>query len=158
MSDFEFNIAKGRTIEFYQRVDTNDPANSALIVVVLQSTGLESDAILIDKATLADVVSGYTNEATNAGYARKVLTDSDLSPASPDNTTNTFTIDIPDQTWSSVQVTGGAWGKMLVCYDNDTTSGTDANIIPLTAQDFVVTPDGSNITAQINVSGLFRAS
>ena len=34
MADFVFNIAKGRVAEFYNRVDTNDPANSALVIVV----------------------------------------------------------------------------------------------------------------------------
>ena len=28
-----------------------------------------------------------------------------------------------------VQAPGGAWGALLVCYDSDTTGGTDANIV-----------------------------
>ena len=34
----------------------------------------------------------------------------------------------------------------------------DANIVPLTMHDFVVTPDGSDMTAQINTAGFYRAS
>jgi hypothetical protein len=49
-------------------------------------------------------------------------------------------------------------GKLLVCYDDDTTAGTDANIIPWTYHDFVVTTDGTDLTAQINTAGLFRAA
>ena len=41
---------------------------------------------------------------------------------------------------------------------DDTTAGTDANIVPLTMHDFVVTPDGSDITAQIAAAGFYRAS
>lgn len=158
MANFVFNIAKGRVVEFYNRVENNDPANSALVVVVLASSGLESDAVLIDKDTLSDVVSGATNEATNTNYARKVLTDSDLATPSPNDTSNAYSVDIPDQTWTSVSTSGGAWGKLLICYDGDTTAGTDANIIPLTAHDFVVTPSGANITAQIDANGFFTAS
>lgn len=156
MANFVFNIGKGRVVELYNRVKSNDPTNSALIAVVLATSGLESDATLIDKDTLADVVSGATNEVTNTGYARKVLTDSDLaSLPAPDDTNDRYDVDLPDLSWTGV-ASGDGWSKLVICYDSDTTAGTDANIIPLTAHDFTVTPDGSDITAQI--SGFFRAS
>lgn len=157
MADFVFNIAKGRVAEFYSRVDTNDPANSALVVVVLATAGLETDAVLRDKDTLTDVLAGATNEVTNTGYARKVLTDTDLAAFAPDDTNDRVDLDIPDQTWTAVAA-GDGWSKLLICYDNDTTGGTDANIIPLTAHDFVVTPDGTDIVAQIAAAGFYRAS
>ena len=157
MADFVANIAKGRVIEYYNRVDSNDPSNSALIVVVLATSGLESDATLKDFDTLAAVVAGTTNEVTNTNYARKTLTDADLGALAVDDTNDRFDADIPDQTWTSVAA-GDGWSKLVVCYDSDTTAGTDANIVPLTFHDFVVVPNGSNITAQINASGFFRAS
>lgn len=157
MADFVFNIAKGRVVEFFNRVDTNDPANSALVIVVLATSGLESDATLRDADTLAAVVAGTTNEVTNTGYARKTLTDADITMPAPDDTNDRFDLDIADQTWTGVAA-GDGWSKLLVCYDSDTTAGTDANIIPLTAHDFVLTPDGSDITAVINAAGFFRAS
>ncbi len=157
MANFVFNIAKGQVAAYYNRVDTNDPAASALIVVVLATTGLETDAVLLDKATLADVLAGTTDEATNTGYARKVLTDVELAALTIDNTNDRVDLDIPDQTWTAVAA-GSGWSKILICYDADTAAGTDANIIPLTAHDFVVTPDGSNITAQIAATGFFRAA
>lgn len=157
MADFVFNIAKGRVAELYNRVDTNDPTNSALVVVVLATSGIETDAVLKDKDTLADVVAGTTNEVTNTNYARKVLTDADLAAFAADDTNDRVDLDIPDQTWTAVAA-GDGWSKLLVCYDSDTTAGTDANIVPLTAHDFVITPDGSDITAVINAAGFFRAS
>jgi hypothetical protein len=157
LADFVFNIAKGRVAEFYNRVDTNDPTNSALVVVVLATSGLESDATLKDKDDLAAVVSGATNEVTNSGYARKVLTDSDLSALAPDDTNDRMDADIPDQTWTAVAA-GDGWSKLIVCYDGDTTGGADSAIIPLTAHDFVVTPDGTDIVAQIATAGFYRAS
>ncbi|MBA2708773.1 MAG: hypothetical protein H0U59_13290 [Gemmatimonadaceae bacterium] len=157
MADFVFNIAKGRAGELYNRVDTNDPANSALIVVVLATAGLEADATLKDLDTLSAVVAGATNEVTNTGYVRKTLTDVDLGAITVDDTNDRFDYDIADQTWTSVAA-GDGWSKLLICYDGDTTAGTDANIIPLTAHDFVVTPNGSNITARINSAGFYRAA
>jgi len=157
MGNFVFNIAKGRVAELFNRVDGNDPANSALIVVVLATSGLESDATLLDKDTLADVLAGATNEVTNSGYARKTLTDADIAMPAPDDTNDRMDLDIADQTWTGVAA-GDGWSKLLVCYDPDTTGGTDSTVIPLTAHDFVVTPDGSDIVAQIAAAGFFRAS
>lgn len=158
MANFVFNVAKGRVAELYNRVDSNDPTNSALVVVVLATSGLESDATLIDSTDLADVLGGATNEVTNTGYARKVLTDSDLAAMAADHTNDRMTLVIPDQTWTGVAA-GDGWSKLLICYDSDTTGGSDSNIVPLTAHDFVVTPDGSDITAQVDdTNGFFRAS
>lgn len=157
MADFVFNIAKGRVAELYNRVDTNDGANSALIILVLATSGLESDATLKDLDTVTALVAGTTNEVTNSGYARKVLTDTELSAMAPDDTNDRMDLDFADQTWTAVAA-GDGWSKLVVCFDNDTTGGTDANIVPLTAHDFVVVPDGSDITAQINSAGFFRAS
>lgn len=157
MANQVFNAALGRVVEMYNRVDINDPANSALIIVILATAGIETDAVLKDKDTLADVVAGTTNEVTNTGYARKTLTDADLVAFAPDDTNDRVDLDIPDQTWTGVAA-GDGWNDFLVCYDNDTTAGTDANIIPLTMHDFVITPDGSDITAQIAAAGFFRAS
>lgn len=153
MANVTFNIAKGRVVELYNRVKSNDPTNAALILVPLETSGLESDATLIDKDDLAAVLSGTTNEQTTMG--RKTLTDADLAafPA-PDDTNDRYDIALPTVTWSAA--TGNAISKILVCYDSDTTGGTDANIIPLTMFDFAVTPGGSDI--QMTTAVFFRAS
>lgn len=156
MADFVFNIAKGRVAEFYNRVKSNDPANSALIIVVIEANG-DTDATMRDRDDLAALLGGTANEVTNTNYARKVLTDADLAALSIDDTNDRIDLDIPDQTWTAVAA-GTAWTDVLVCYDPDTTGGTDSAIIPLTCHDFAVTPDGSDITAQIAAAGFFRAS
>lgn len=157
MADFVFNIAKGRVVEYYNRVKSNDPTNSALVLVVIDAAG-DTDATMKDRDDLAALLAGTSNEVTNTNYARKVLTDADLAalPA-PDDTNDRFDIDLPDQTWSAVAA-GSAWTDIIVCYDSDTTGGTDSNIIPLTCHDFAVTPDGSDIVAQIAAAGFYRAS
>lgn len=156
MADFVFNIAKGRVAELYNRVDSNDPANSALIIVIIDAAG-DTDATMKDRDTLSALLGGTANEVTNGNYARKTLTDSDLTAFAPDDTNDRVDLDIADQTWSAVGA-GDAWTDLIICYDNDTTGGDDTNIIPLTCHDFAVTPDGSDITAQINSAGFFRAS
>ena len=157
MANFVFNMGKGRVAEFYNRVDTNDPANSALIIMVLATSGIETDAALIDSDSFTEVLDGTTNEVTNTGYARKTLTDADIVAFAPDDTNDRVDLDIPDQTWTGVAA-GDGWNDVVIGYDNDTAAGTDANIVPLTQHDFVVTPDGSDITAQVAAAGFFRAS
>lgn len=156
MADLVFNVAKGRVAEFYNRVQSNDPTNSALVVVAIVATA--TDATMRDYDTLAALL-GDANvaEATNTNYARKVLTDADLSALSPDDTNDRMDLDFADQTWSAV-ASGDNWTDLVICYDGDTTGGTDSNIIPLTLHDFSVTPDGSDITAQLAAAGFFRAS
>jgi len=155
MSDFVFNISKGRIGEFYNRVENSDPTNAAFVLVPLETTGLESDATLKDYDTLALLLAAANNEQATMG--RKVLTDADLAAVpSPDDANDRYDFDLPDVTWTGA--TGNAISKMLVCYDADTTGGTDANIVPCTAHDFVTTPDGSDIMAQIAAAGFFRAS
>ena len=157
MANFVYNIALGRVAEFYNRVKTDDPINSALVIVVLSQTGIETDAVLKDKDTLADVLAGTTDEVTNAGYARKILTEANIVAFAPDDVNDRVDLTIPNQTWTAVAA-GSNWSDLVICYDNDTTTGTDANIIPLTQHDFILTPDGSDITAQVSSSGFYRAS
>jgi len=114
MSDFVFNIAKGRVVEYYNRVKGNDPANSALVIVAIDANG-DTDATMKDRDDLAALLGGTANEVTNSGYSRKVLTDSDLAalPA-PDDTNDRFDIDLPDETGSAV-VAGSGWTGLIVC-------------------------------------------
>ena len=159
MADFVFNRVKGRVAELYNRVDLSDPTNAVLVVLLLAATGIETDAVLKDVDDVAALVAGTTNEATNTGYARKVLSDADVVAFAPDDTNDRVDLDIPDQTWTGVANDGtGAIGDLVVAYDSDSAAGTDANIVPMTQHDFAVTPDGSDVTAQVAAAGFFRAS
>ncbi|MEQ4723785.1 hypothetical protein [Nonomuraea sp. B19D2] len=156
MADFVFNAAKGRVAELYHRVRVGDPATSSLLMVALAATGIESDAVLRDKTTLDAVLAGTTDEATNAGYARKVLASSDLNDVLPDLANDAMPLDIPDQTFTSVQAAGGPWAKIILCY-RPATGSPDTAVIPLTAHDFSLTPDGTTVVVQIDASGFYRA-
>lgn len=156
MADLVFNISKGRVAELYNRVDSNDPANSALIIAAIDANG-DTDATMKDRDDLSALLGGTANEVTNTNYARKTLTDADITAFAPDDTNDRVDLDIPDQTWTAIAA-GTAWTDLLICYDSDTTGGTDSNIVPMTLHDFAVTPDGSDIVAQIAAAGFFRAS
>lgn len=156
MANFVFNVAKGRVAELFNRVDQNDPANSAIVVVAVVATA--NDAVMKDYDTLSALL-GDANvaEATNANYARKVLTDTDIAALAPDDLGDLMRVTIADQTWSSVGA-GDNWTDLIICYDSDTTAGTDADIIPLTCHDFAVTPNGGDITADVGANGVYQAS
>lgn len=155
MADFVFNVGLGRVVEYCNRINSNDPTNSALVLVVIDANGA-SDATMKDFATLADLLAAAPNEVTNTGYSRKVLPDG-ANTITITNASDKVEVDIADQTWTAVGA-GTAWTDLVICYDADTTTGTDTNIIPLTSHDFAVTPNGGDITFQVNASGFFRAT
>jgi len=156
MSNQVLNISKGRHVEFAIRVNANDPANSVFVIDLLATTGLESDATLLDKDTFADLVSGATNFATGTGWTRKSLSDSGGITVTVDDTNDRTDVDIPDQTWTAVADAADDVSRLVCGYDNDSTGGTDANIVPISTHDFIIQPDGSDVVAQ--VANLLRAA
>ena len=153
MANFVFNIAKGRVAEFFNRVDSNDPANSAIILVPCSASDTEANAQ--DADTLTAALATAINEQSSGGWSRKTLTDADLSAIAVDDTNNRMPATLPQVTWTGPTVGNDTTG-LLVCYDSDTTGGTDANIIPLVHCDFVVTADGNDVI--LNAGDCFRAS
>ena len=157
MADGVFNIAKGKVNEYVARVDGNDPANSALIVVLLKVAAAE--ATLKDQDTLAAILAGGSTECDFTNYARKTITDTGLAAPAPDDGADTQSSDITtDPVWTAAGGTlDNSIVRLLICYDGDTTAGTDANIVPLTYHDFVKTTNGGDLTAQLAAAGFFTA-
>lgn len=145
MADFVFNLSKGK-VGYYA---TLPAANDAIIMVPIESSGVETDAVLRDKDSLSDVLSGATNEQTTMG--RKTLASVTVTI---DDSNDRVDVDSADPVWTAAS--GNAISDVSTYYDPDTTTGTDADLIPLTWHDFSVTPDGSDITVQ--VANFFRAS
>ena len=158
MANGPFNVAKGRAIEWYNRIESNDPANSAYILVL--ATGAATDATLRDYETLSALLgdAGVT-EANFTNYVRKTLTDAELAAfPGPDNTNDRYDVTLPDTTWTAAgNGTNNTLTRLFVCYDSDTTGGTDANIIPVAFHDFAVTTNGGDLTADFGVVW-YRAS
>lgn len=157
MADFVFNVAKGRVAEFVNRVENSDPTNAVLVVVAINTSA--TDATLKDLDTLSAVLAdANTAEVANTGYSRIVLDQDDTSALSPDDTNDRMDIDLADFAFGAITDDDVDWTDLLICYDSDSTGGTDANIIPLTCHDFAVTIDGSSVTAQLNAAGFYRAA
>lgn len=151
MANFVFNYSKGRVVEFYNRVENNDPGTATFEIMPLETSGLEAQAALEDSPSFVEVLDGTTNEQTTMG--RKNLTDTELAALpTPDTTNNYYSLDLPDITWTGA--TGNAISALVIGYDP--TAGADSTIIPMTYHDFVVTPDGSDIVA--TTTEFFRAT
>lgn len=123
---FVFNSAKGRAAVWLDMAGTSD----ALVIVPLEATGLETDEVLRDKATLADVLSGSTNEQTTLG--RKTVTSASVTL---DLTADRLVASVADQTWTAAS--GNDVGAVVVCYDPDTSLGADdSRLRPITKHEF----------------------
>ncbi|MFI1928336.1 hypothetical protein [Streptomyces sp. NPDC020377] len=145
MANITFNVALGRAAA----LAALPAASDALILIPLESSGLEADSVLKDKDTFADVVAGTTNEQTSVG--RKTLTGITVTV---NDSLDRVEIDAADVSWTSP--TGNAIGAMVVCYDPDSGTGTDADLIPVTKADVLWTPDGTTFT--LAIADFFRAS
>ena len=147
MGDFVFNGVKG-TAGYWS---TLPAASDGLILVLLQASGLETDDVLSAYDTLSALLAASNDEATFTNYGRKTIT------AVTDTVTDASRrqdYDFADQTWVSAGgATNNDLGKLLVCYDPNTGSGTDTTVVPLSAHDFVITTDGSDIDLSLNVLG-----
>lgn len=141
------NIAKGK-VAYYAGLPA---ANDAIIAIPLETAGIESDATLQDYDTVSALLAGASNEQSTMG--RKTAASVTVTV---DDTNNRVDVDCADITWTAA--TGNACSRLLFCYDPDTTGGTDADLIPLVIDDFVVTPAGGDITYQVAAAGFFRAS
>ena len=116
-----------------------------------------SDAALAD-STLALVPGArivQTLGQTAGGWVRKTLTDAQTAAIAVDDTNNRFPASVPSVTWTAPTAGNNTTG-LAICYDSDTTAGTDANIIVLVHCDFVVTADGNDVV--LNAGDFFRAS
>lgn len=145
MANITFNVALGRAAA----LAALPAASDALILIPLEASGLEADSVLKDKDTFADVVSGTTNEQTTVG--RKTLTGITVTV---NDTLDRVEIDAADVSWTSP--TGNPIGAMVIVYDPDNSTGTDADLIPVTKADVTWTPDGT--TFNLAIADFFRAS
>lgn len=144
MGDVVFTYSKGRFIE--KALLPNAPTDN-LIVVLLQSSGLQGDTTLRNHQTLAAVLAANT-EATFTNYARKVLGAADIS-VTFNTSTSTAAMDISDQVWAAAGgATNNSLGALLVCYRPNSGSA-DSAILPLTKHDYAGSTTGQDLQATI---------
>lgn len=135
MGDIVANVAKGRLIELYRNVDANTPTGCALLVVAF--SGTITDATLKDLDTLADVTGSALDEATQTGYARKVLIAADLAAQTTDDTNDRNAFTLPAQTWT-LTTAATAWSRLGIFY-RPAAASADSAIEFCGAVDFVTT-------------------
>jgi len=152
MGNFVFNRGLGRGTQWAENIEANSPTNSKFWLKAWNSSA--TDATLKDLDDYAAVESdANTAEVTNSGYAAKTLVAADVV-VTYDDTNDRVDVDVPDQTWTAVAA-GTAWTDLSFGYSTEA-SPTNAGTLPLSWHDFAITPDGSDITAQIAV--FYRAA
>lgn len=143
MADFVFNVALGRHVHYASLPGASD----GLVAILLEATGIEDDDTLRAYDTVEALLAGDSTEQTTMG--RKTLA----------NVTVTVDDDSNEASWTCDNLTytaasGNAVGKLIVAYDPDTTSGDDGDLIPLTAHDLDLTPDGNSVEIQVDSDGV----
>lgn len=158
MADQIGNGAKGRWAEWIERVLNNDPTNSAIVIMALQAN--EADDTLRAYLNFSTLLGAAGNtEATFTNYARVVYTDASALSRTVDNANDWVDVDVPD--WSYTAAGGtvdNTLTKVVTGYDDDTTGGTDANILVWSHHDFAQATNGGDVDAQVAAAGLARAS
>ena len=149
MANIQFNNAKGRIVELYNRVESSDPNNAVFHVHLLKAA--EADAVLEDYDDFAALILAAGNTSADfVNYAVVTWSDVELAalPA-PDDTGNTYDLTFPDLVYTDAGA-GNTLAKVVICYDADSASGTnvDSSVIPLMAFDYTGVTDGSTITLQ----------
>lgn len=147
MADLIFNVAKGRHAYYAMLLAAND----SLIVVPIETTGIVADSFMRDYATLSALLAGASNEQTTMGRKTLVSVTSTVDQAN-----DKVTVDAADVLWTAA--TGNGVSALVVCYIPIVGTSTDADIIPLYKHDFVIVPDGSDVTAVVNTAGLAEAA
>ena len=138
------NYAKGRWIHLASLPLGTDN----LVVVLLKSSGLPTDATIKDCQYLSQIISAGATEATFTNYARKVLSAPSIFIV-VNTGTDVVSLDTSDQTWNSA---GGAsndtLGAFLLCY-RPTSGSADSAIWLLTKHDYSQTTNGGNLVASV---------
>jgi hypothetical protein len=150
-----FNVAKGRICELHDRVVTDDPSTSSLLVVALQET-TEAAATLKERLTLAAVLAANT-EATFDNYTRIEYDQTDLGISTVDTADDVRRTDMPDVVYASAGGgTDNALDTLLVCYVPNSGVSADSAIIPLVFLPFVATTDGNDLTFAVHDDGYYE--
>jgi len=148
MPDISFNISKGKAAYL---AGLTLGANDALIITPIETSGIVSDATMRDYDDLGALLGGASNEQTTMG--RKTAASVTVTV---DDTNDWVMIDMADPTWTAAG--GNPISALAVCYDPDTTGGTDADQIPIALLACVVTPAGGDITYQVASGGFYKAA
>lgn len=144
MSDFVFNVAKGRISEMIANGDT---------IKCLLLKGAGTDAVLKDLDTISAVLAeASTTEADATNYVRQTL--GGLT-STPDDSNDRRDNDCNDIVFSSI---GGASNNSIVAAIFYKEVTNDSDNIPLCKYDVTYTTNGNTLTLNINALGFHYAA
>lgn len=159
-----FNSTRDK-IGYYFETARDRPSgftNAGIIITLLKATGLEADGTLADYTNVQALLAGTSDQADFTNFVRKTVFGSGGTGIvkTVDNATNRVLFDLPDQTWvdagGNPVVTNNTLGKVLICFDPDTTTGDDSTVLPLLAHDITATTDGNDLIVRFHVDGACR--
>jgi hypothetical protein len=149
MGDIIFNDALGYSRSLIQNVEDNSPVAAVLRLHAWVATATDATVRDITDANIDDIqATALIAEATNVGYGFTPLDETDIVITVNDGT-DQVDIDISDQTDTAVSA-GDNWTDLTLSYDADG-SDPDTTTKGLWWLDFVVTPNGGDITANFPV-------
>ena len=135
-------------------------SNDALVLTFLQA-GHQDDDVLRDYDYLAQLLAGTGNkECTAANMVRKQITSG--ASITPDNTNNRVDVGLPTTTWQALGAMSGTGAQqqiaaLVVCYQANVSTGTDATLQVLTKHYYPFVADGSDRIVPFP-SGFYRAA
>jgi hypothetical protein len=144
MANIVPNESLGLTRRYLQNVEDDSPAASLIRIHAWVITAADTNIIDMTGNTvqaleaLADVA-----EATNTDYANQSFDDADIT-IDVNDANNRIDISYSDVTFTSVD-TGDDWTHITTSYDASG-SDTDANTEVLHVLEFVVSPNGGDVT------------
>jgi hypothetical protein len=142
VADLVFNVMKGKHA-YYAGLPA---ADDSLIAVPIETTGIVGDSTMEDYDTLALLLAGASNEQTTMGRVTLASVTSTV-----DDTNDKATVDSADITW--LAATGNDISAIVICY-KPAAASADSDILPMYKYDFVMSIDGSDVTATVNAGGL----
>lgn len=156
MANQVMNFARGAIGYYHDPLRGTVGANARIVLVVLEASQADDDLNNYDELD-ALLTHASNTEATSTNYARIELAAAALTWTVDDTGNDAQAIVDADQVWTTVsQLTSEIWDKLLMCYDADNGTGDDSDIIVLSHHDFVVEPNGGNITANFDqVAGYY---
>lgn len=146
MADITFNASKAKAQSL---VEANP---SSLQIILLKAN--EAEGALVDHTSVSSLLGATGNtEADFTNYSRQTGL---VETVTVDDTNDRVDIDTTDVTWAAAGgTTNNTTTKALFCVQ---TGADDTTLIPLTAQDFAVTTDGSDLTLQVAADGFYRSA
>lgn len=140
-----FNISKGKVNAYFDRVANNDPANSAIEIILLKTAVADNSLVAFE--TLSALLADAGNEEADfTNYARITLTDAEISGSVVDHVNEECNSFIPDQQiLSAGGTTDNALVKIVTCYTPDATVSDDSTRIPCDFYAVSGTTTGNNM-------------